>query len=68
MIHREALASKTSPLFLNLVIQEVNIIAIYLKSSALNTCLYQKLCSEMDAVKKNLLYHTEVRSLQASLY
>ena len=44
MIHREALASKTLPASLNLVLQEVIKIVNFDKSSALNTRLYRNLC------------------------
>ena len=63
MIHREALASKTLPISLNLVLQVVIKIVNFVKSSALNTRLYRNLCLEMDAIQMNLLYHTEVRWL-----
>ncbi|XP_067139325.1 protein FAM200C-like [Centruroides vittatus] len=61
IIHRQALASKTLPKCLNntmqLAVKMVNVI----KSSALNTRIFQKLCSEIDTDHENLLFHTEVR-------
>lgn len=63
IIHRQALASKTLPGCLNntmqLAIKVVNVI----KSSALNTRLFKKLCTEMDSDHEALLFHTEVRWL-----
>ena len=63
MIHREALASKTLPDVLKCVFQVCIKIVNYIKSSALNTRLFQNLCLDMDATHKTLLYHTEVRWL-----
>ena len=63
MIHRQALALKTLPEslqnVLNIAIKTVN----FVKLSALNTCLFRKLCSEMNAEQLNLLYYTRVRWL-----
>ena len=63
MIHREALAAKTLPICLNIVLQDAVKIVNFVKNSALNTSLFRNICLEMDAVQKNLLYHTEVRWL-----
>ena len=63
MIHKAALVSKTIPKRLHehmsVVIKVVNDI----KSSALNTRLFSKLCKDMDADHTALLYHTQVRWL-----
>ena len=63
MIHKAALVSKTIPKRLHehtsVVIKVVN----YVKSSALNTRLFSKLCKDMDADHTSLLYHTQVRWL-----
>ena len=63
MIHKAVLVSKTIPRKLHehmsLVIKVVN----YVKSSALNTRLFSKLCKDMDADHTALLYHTQVRWL-----
>ena len=63
MIHRQALASKTLPEslqdVLNIAIKTVNCV----KNVALNTRLFRKLCSEMNAEHLNLLYYTRVRWL-----
>ena len=60
MIHKVALVSKTIPKrlheHLSVVIKVVN----YVKSSALNTRLFSKLCKDMDANHTSLLYHTQV--------
>ena len=44
---------------MSVVIKVVN----YVKSSALNTQLFSKLCKDMDADQSALLYHTQVRWL-----
>ncbi|XP_039272297.2 protein FAM200B-like [Styela clava] len=63
MIHKAALVSKTIPKrlheHLSVVIKVVN----YVKSSALSTRLFRKLCKDMDADHTTLLYHTQVRWL-----
>ena len=60
MIHRQALASKTLSVSpqdeLNIVIKTVNSI----NNAALNTCLFRKLCSEMNAEHLNLLFSVSV--------
>ena len=63
MIHREALAAKTLPASLNVILQEVIKIVNFVKSSALNTRLFRNLCLDMDAAHINLSYNTEVRWL-----
>ena len=63
MIYKVPLVSKTIPRRLHehmsMVIKVVN----YVKSSALNTRLFSKLCKDMDADHSALLYHTQVRWL-----
>lgn len=63
VIHRQALASKTLPEDLantmKLSIQVVNTV----KSSALNTRIFKKLCADLDSEHEMLLFHTEVRWL-----
>ena len=60
MIHKAALVSKTIPKrlyeHLSVVIKVIN----YVKSLALNTRLFNKLCKDMDASHTALLYHTQV--------
>ena len=63
MIHKAALVSKTIPKRLHehmfVVIKVVN----FVKSSALNTRLFSKLCKDMDVDHTALLYYTQVRWL-----
>ena len=67
MIHRQALAAKTLPEslqnVLDIVIKTVN----FVKNSALNTRLFRKLCSEMNAEHLNLLYYTRFRWLSKEI-
>ena len=63
IIHRQALASKTLPEDLSntmkLAIKMVNAV----KSSALYTRIFKKLCAALDSEHETLLFHTEVRWL-----
>lgn len=63
IIHRQALASKTLPECLNDTLQMAIKVVNVIKSSALNTRLFKKLCTEMDSDHEALLFHTEVRWL-----
>ncbi|XP_022823722.1 SCAN domain-containing protein 3-like [Spodoptera litura] len=63
IIHRQALASKTLPGCLNDTLKIAIKIVNLIKSSALNTRLFKKLCTEMDSDHETLLFHTEVRWL-----
>ena len=62
-IHREALAARTLPQsmkdHLSTAIKAVN----YIKGSALNTRLFNKLCKDVNASHFSVLFHTEVRWL-----
>src|SRR6218665_372531 len=62
-IHRQALMVKTMPdefkNVLNGVITAVN----FIKSNALNSCLFAKLCKESDSEFETLLLHSNVRWL-----
>ena len=64
-IHREALASKTLPDQLNTVFKVIVKIVNYVKSSALNTRLFRKICQDMENYVEVLLFHTPVRWLSA---
>ena len=62
-IHREALASKTLPDQLNTVFKVLVKIVNYVKSTALNTRLFRKICQDMESDFEVLLFHTPVRWL-----
>ena len=63
MIRKAALVSKTIPKRLHEHMSVVIKVVNYVKSSALNTRLFSKLCKDMDADHTALLYHTQVRWL-----
>ena len=63
MIHKAALVSKTIPKRLHEHMSVVIKVVNYVKSSALNTRLFSKLCKDMDADHIALLYHAQVRWL-----
>ena len=62
-IHREALASKTLPCGLQDVLIFTIKIVNFVKSSALHTRLFRKLCEDMGSEHINLLYYTKVQWL-----
>ena len=63
MLHKHALVSKMLPSsladVLKIVVETVN----FVRSRALNHCIFMQLCREMDSKFKVLLYHTKVRWL-----
>ena len=60
IIHREMLVSRNiSPEELNSILNDVIKVINHIKAHALNSCLFQQLCEEMDAEHKGLLLHTE---------
>lgn len=63
MIHRQALASKTLPEELKRTLTSCIKIVNTIKSSALNTRVFEALCTDLSAEHKALLFHTEVRWL-----
>ncbi|CAH1987443.1 unnamed protein product [Acanthoscelides obtectus] len=63
VIHRQALASKTSPKKLRQTLDSATRIVNYIKSSALNSRLFNLVCEDVDPDHKVLLFHTEVRWL-----
>ena len=63
MIHRQVLASKTLPPHLNMILKVVVRAVNYIKTNALYTRLFAKLCQEMDSNHEVLLMNTEVRWL-----
>ncbi|XP_072377904.1 protein FAM200A-like [Diabrotica undecimpunctata] len=62
-IYTQALASQTLPEPLNVTLNLASKIVNHIKSSALNTRLFQALCQELNSDQKTLLFHTEVRWL-----
>ena len=63
VIHREALASKTLPCGLQDVLKVTIKIVNFVKSSALHTRLFRRLCKDMGSELIKLLYYTKVRWL-----
>lgn len=63
MLHREALVSKKMSTDLNKVLSESVKIINFIKSGALNSRLFYKLCEENEQNVKSLLLHSEVRWL-----
>jgi hypothetical protein len=61
LLHRENLATKEMQpelhSILNDAIQNVN----FIKSRALNSRMYRKMCEEMGSVDQDLLLHSEIR-------
>lgn len=66
IIHRQALTCKTLPESLNSVLNLAIKIVKCVKSSALNTRIFNVLCNELQSDHKTLIYHTEVRWLSKS--
>lgn len=62
-LHREVLVSKTSPVELKNVLDQVVEMANYIKSRPLKTRLFEQICVNMDSKHKCLILHTEVRWL-----
>ena len=63
MLHRYALACKTLPPELKLVLDDVAHMINTIKSSSLIARLFFQLCQELGSDHEALLYHTEVRWL-----
>ena len=63
MLHRYALACKTLPPELRLVLDDVVHMINTIKSSSLKTWLFSPLYQELGSDHKALLYHTKVRWL-----
>ena len=61
MLHRYALACKTLPPELRLVLDDVVHMINTIKSSFLKTRLFSQLCQELGSDDETLLHHTEVR-------
>lgn len=60
-LHRHALAAKTLPENLKIVLQKVVEAVNFIQSQALNHHLFKAFCDEMDSEHSILLLHTEVR-------
>ena len=67
-IHREALASKTLPCGLQDVLKVTIKIVNFVRSSALHTRLFRKLCENMGSEHINLLYYTKVQWLSKKTF
>lgn len=63
VIHRQALATKTLPEELANVLKLAIKLVNFVKSKALNTRIFKKLCVGLDSEYATLLFHTEVRWL-----
>lgn len=63
MLHREALVSKQMSTELNKVLNEAIKIINFIKSGALNSRLFYKLCEDNEQNVKSLLLHSEIRWL-----
>ena len=61
MLHRQALACKTLPDSIQIVLKQMIQIVNFIKAGALNSRVFKKLCSDMDADHLVLLYHTQTR-------
>ena len=66
MIHRKVLATKTLPQEFQGIMKSVVSVVHFVKTSASNSRLYSKLCSEFDASNNVLLFHIDVRWLTRS--
>ena len=62
-IHRFALNAKTLPPELLSCLNQIMKMVSFVKSSALNTRLFARLCEDLGSKHKCLLYHTEVQWL-----
>ena len=60
MIHRQALTSKTLPQVLKETLDTVIRTVNFVKTSALNSRLFKKLCHDMDYVHEMLLFYTQI--------
>ena len=66
MIHRQVLATKTLPQEFQDIMKSVVSVVNFVKTSASNSRLFSKLCSELGASNNVLLFHTDVRWLSRS--
>ena len=66
-LHRHALASKTFPEYLKVVLKHVIECVNFIRDRALNHRLFKVLCDQMGSEHTVLLYHTDVRWLSRGL-
>ena len=59
MLHRQALASKTSPDLIQTVLEQMIQISNFIKAEALNSRAFKRLCNGMDSDHLVFLYHTQ---------
>ncbi|XP_029641310.1 zinc finger BED domain-containing protein 5-like [Octopus sinensis] len=62
-LHMEVLVSKTIPIELKQVLNQVVEMANYIKNRPLKCRLFEQICVDMDSLHKHLLLHTKVRWL-----
>lgn len=63
LLHRENLVGRHLSPGLNEVMNEAVQIVNYIKTSALNTRLFEQLCADFDAEHRHLLFHSNIRWL-----
>lgn len=61
IIRRQVLAMKRLPKEFAITIKMAIKIVKFIKSKALNTCIFKKVCDELDSEHDALLFHAEVR-------
>jgi len=66
-LHRNALASKTLPEYLNAVLKHVIECVNFIRARALNHRLFKVLCDQMGSEHNVLLYQTDIRWLSRGL-
>ncbi|XP_068209234.1 protein FAM200A-like [Palaemon carinicauda] len=63
LLHRENLVGRHLSPGLNEMMNEAVQIVNYIKTSALNTRLFEQLCADFDAEHRHLLFHSNIRWL-----
>ena len=58
MLHRQALASKTSPDLIQTVLEQMIQISNFIKAAALNSHAFKRLCNDRNSDHLVFLYHT----------
>ena len=67
VLSRHALASKTHPQYLKIVLKQVSECVIFIRARALNHRLFKQFCDQMGSEHAVLFYLTEFRWLSKSL-